>query len=332
MRFQYSLRFRPARGLFSLLLAVSAAGIIGDAKAAEVETFIIGAGKVAGVYYPTAGAICQVVNGARAAEDPTCVVVPGAGSKESLEALRAARTDFAIVQSDWQFWAQTGAEFFTDPTPFASLNGVMALYAEPLVIAARRDNSIKAMADLKGKRVSVGAPATAGRGMFEALIGALGWSMSEFAEVQELTTPQQTRALCNNEIDAAVYAVGSPSATLAALTELCDVSFVPLTGPEIEQLLTEKSFYRTAEIPAGIYTGVDAAVPTFGVGATLVTRAEVPDASVKAVVTAIFEKFDAFQALHPALTWLQETQMTREGLSAPLHPAAARFFASREGS
>lgn len=310
-----------ALGLFALSFA-----------AAADETITIGAGQVAGVYYPAAGAICQAVNGTLTEGGPTCAVIPGEGSKASLEALRAGRTDFAVVQSDWQFWAHNGAKFFNDPTPFTSLVSVFALHGEPLVIAVRRGGAIKALADLKGKRAGVGAPATAERGMMEALLGALGWSMSDFAQVQELAARQQTAALCNNSIDAAVYAVGSPSATLAALTGQCDVRFLPLTGPVVDKLLIENTFYRKVAVPAGIYTGVDTAVPTFGVGATLVTRADVPDAAVEALVTAVFENFDAFRSRHPALTWLEAEQMARDGLSAPLHPAAARYFANRGGS
>jgi TRAP transporter TAXI family solute receptor len=168
--------------------------------------------------------------------------------------------------------------------------------------------------------------------MMEALMGALGWSMSDFGEVQELAAPQQADALCNGDIDSAVYAVGSPSATLAALAARCDVSFLPLTGPEVDQLLAENKFYRTAAIPAGIYAGIDTAVPTFGVGATLVTRANMSETVVAALVTAVLENFEAFRALHPALTWLETDQMMRGGLSAPLHPAAARVFTEREGS
>ncbi|MCZ6845671.1 MAG: C4-dicarboxylate ABC transporter substrate-binding protein, partial [Alphaproteobacteria bacterium] len=123
--------------MISILLVVSVGGRTGGAKAAERETVIVGTGSVAGVYYPTAGAICQAVNGARGGGDPTCVVVPGEGSKQSLEVLRAELTDFAVVQSDWQFWAYNGAEFLADPTPFSSLNAVFALHAEPLVIAVR---------------------------------------------------------------------------------------------------------------------------------------------------------------------------------------------------
>jgi len=330
------MKVRHRSGLFAacclLVLALTVGWPAGGALAAAGETITIGAGKVTGVYYPAAGAICQAVNGARTEGDPTCSVVPGEGSKANLEALRAGLTDFAVVQSDWQFWAHSGAKFFTDPSPFTSLTSVFALHAEPLVIAVRRDSGIKALADLKGKRVGVGVPATAERGMVEALLGAFGWSMSAFAETHELAARQQTAALCNNSIDSAVFAVGSPSATLATLTAACDLSLLPLTGPEVDKLLSINTFYRKATVPAGIYAGVDIAVPTFGVGATLVTRADVPDAAVEAMVAAVFENFEAFRSRHPALTWLEAKQMARDGLSAPLHPAAARYFANREGS
>ncbi len=332
MHTHYRSWFFTALRLFAVLLGVTASGALSGVRAADGDTVVIGAGAVAGVYFPAAGAICRMMNNTRTGDDPTCVVVPGEGSKVNLEALRDGRLDFAIVQSDWQFWAHNGAEFFADSTPFSSLNSVFALHAEPLVIATRRGAGIEALADLKGKRVSVGGPGSAARGMMEDVLATLGWSMSDFAEAHELTPRQQTAALCDNSLDAAVYAVGSPSATLAALTAQCAVSIVPVSGEPIEKLLSEKPYYRSAAVPAAVYAGVDAAVPTFGVGATLVTRAEVDDATVAALVAAVFENFAAFRALHPALTWLDAEQMARDGLSAPLHRAAARYFASKEGS
>lgn len=332
IRAMLQMNFQSSFRLFAFLTAVCAFGAVVDARAAERDTVVIGAGQVAGVYYPAAGAICQLVNDAATADDPICVVIPGESSKASLQALRANRIDFAIVQSDWQFWAHSGADFFTDPTPFVSLNAVMSLHAEPLIIAVRGDSGITSLADLKGKRVSVGAPATAGRGMMEALMAAHGRTMSDFGEVQELATSQNAAALCNNSVDSVVYAVGSPSATLAALTATCAVSFLPLAGLEVDKLLIDNSFYRKAAIPAGIYTGIDEAVPTFGVGATLVTRSDVPKESVISVVTTVFENVEIFRSLYPALRWLKTDQMARDGLSAPIHPAASRYFADREGS
>ena len=139
MKFQSGLNFPAAYGLAALVLAVSVGGFANDATATEHQTFVIGTGKVAGVYYPAAGAICQAMNGVRESGDPTCTVVPGESSNANLAALRAESTDFAIVQSDWQFWAHQGAEFFADPTPFTSLRAVMALHAEPLVLPETPD-------------------------------------------------------------------------------------------------------------------------------------------------------------------------------------------------
>jgi len=211
-------------------LALAAAAVVlggGPAKAADAPTLLIGAGRISGVYYPVAGAICDIVNKARS-DGPTCAVVPGDNSKASLEALRAGRIDFAVVQSDWQFWAHRGADFFADPSPFAGLNAVLSLYAEPLVIAVRSESEITDLQGLKGRRVGVGAPGTAERGMMEALRGALGWSMADFAEARESPVKQQTAALCDDTIDAGVYAVGSPSALLAQVAAQCPIALLPI--------------------------------------------------------------------------------------------------------
>ena len=326
--------------LHNFLLAVAAVGVVGaaatvglaTARAADDAVFSIGAGKVTGIYFPVAGAICQMVNAARSGAEPTCVVVPGDGSQANLQALRARQLDFAIVQSDWQFWAHNGADFFADPTPFSDLNAVFALHAEPLAVAVRRDGAIAEFNDLKGKRVGMGNAASAANAMVRDFVSALGWSLGDLVVSPDLTAAQRSAALCAGELDAAVFAVGSPSATLAALASRCAVDFLPLSGPPVDLLLQEKPYYRTTEIPAGIYDGADAAVATFGVGATLVTRSDVPDAIVRSVVRAIFDDLARFRAQHPALTWLDADKMAASGLSAPLHPAAAAFYASREGS
>lgn len=315
--------------LATTLAALAAGG--GNAGAADAPTLLIGAGRVSGVYYPVAGAICDIVNKARS-DISTCAVVPGDSSKANLEALRSGRIDFAVVQSDWQFWAYRGADFFADSSAFIGLNAVLSLYAEPLVIAVRSDSDITDLDGLKGKRIGVGAPGTAERGMMEALRGALGWSMSDFAEVRESPTKEQTAALCKGDIDAGVYAVGSPSALLAHVTAQCPIALLPIEGPAVEKLLHDVPYYRAAKVPAGIYPGIDQAVPTFGVGATLVTRADVPEDTVAALVGAVMDNLAAFRALHPALTWLDGNAMSTAGLSAPLHPGAARAFAARKGS
>jgi TRAP transporter TAXI family solute receptor len=99
-----------------------------------------------------------------------------------------------------------------------------------------------------------------------------------------------------------------------------------VTGPAIDRLVAENSYYRTAVVPGGMYEGTDADTETFGVGATFVASADVPEDVVYEVVRAVFENFDQFRRLHPAFAHLKKEEMARDGLSAPLHPGAERYF------
>jgi len=99
-----------------------------------------------------------------------------------------------------------------------------------------------------------------------------------------------------------------------------------VSGPAVDKLVEENSFYRKATIPGGMYTGSDNDTQTFGVGATFVSSSEVPENTVYAVVKAVFENFSTFQKLHPAFSNLTKEEMIKDGLSAPLHPGAAKYY------
>jgi TRAP transporter TAXI family solute receptor len=101
---------------------------------------------------------------------------------------------------------------------------------------------------------------------------------------------------------------------------------VNVTGPAIDALIAENAYYRSATVPGGMYRGTDEDVATFGVGATFVTSANVSDEAVYTVVAAVFDNFDDFRGLHPAFANLDPKEMASAGLSAPLHPGAAKYF------
>ena len=101
---------------------------------------------------------------------------------------------------------------------------------------------------------------------------------------------------------------------------------VEVSGAEIDGLVKKHSYYRTAVIPGGMYTGSDDDVTTFGVGATFVSSSDVPEEVVYQVVKAVFENFSDFQRLHPAFAVLKKEQMIKDGLSAPLHPGAEKYY------
>ncbi len=298
-----------------------------DQAAAQEQQFIsIGTGGVTGVYYPTGGAICRLVNRNRKEHGIRCSVESTGGSVYNLNTIRAGELEFGVAQSDWQFHAYNGTSRFEDQGAFEDLRAVFSVHPEPFTVVARADSGIESFEDLKGKRVNVGNPGSGQRGTMEVVMEAYGWTMDDFALASELKAAEQSQALCDNKIDAMIYTVGHPSGSIQEATTACDSVLVDVTGPVIDTLVEENSYYRTATIPGGMYRGNADDTTTFGVGATFVTRADVPDEVVYTLVQAVFENFDDFKALHPAFANLDKAEMISDGLSAPLHPGAEKYY------
>jgi TRAP transporter TAXI family solute receptor len=157
-------------------------------------------------------------------------------------------------------------------------------------------------------------------------MGALGWTKADFKLASELKSSEQSKALCDNKIDAMVFTVGHPSGSIKEASTSCDSVLVNVTGPAVDKLVADNDYYRTATIPGGMYRGTDADTKTFGVGATFVTSAKVPEDVIYQVVKAVFENFDDFKKLHPAFANLKKEEMVKDGLSAPLHKGAVKYY------
>jgi len=301
---------------------------MGPAPAQAVDqTFVtIGTGGVTGVYYPTGGAIARLVNKTRKETGIRCSVESTGGSVYNLNAIRAGELDMGVAQSDWQYHAYHGTDKFTEAGPNKDLRAIFSVHPEPFTVVARKDSGITKFADLKGKRVNVGNPGSGQRGTMEVVMGALGWTMDDFKLASELKSAEQSNALCDNKIDAMVFTVGHPSGSIKEATTSCDSVIVEVAGPAIDKLVKDNDYYRTAIIPGGMYRGTDQDVKTFGVGATFVTSAKVPEHVIYNVVKAVFENFDDFKKLHPAFADLKKEEMIKDGLSAPLHKGAIKYY------
>ncbi|MBY6055417.1 TAXI family TRAP transporter solute-binding subunit [Leisingera daeponensis] len=298
-----------------------------SAPAALAQEYItIGTGGVTGVYYPTGGAICRLVNKGRKEHGLKCAVESTGGSVYNINTIREGELQFGVAQSDWQYHAYNGSSKFEEAGPFEGLRAVFSVHPEPFTVVARADSGISTFDDLKGKRVNIGNPGSGQRGTMEVLMEAKGWGMEDFALATELKAAEQSAALCDNQIDAMIYTVGHPSGSIQEATTACDSVLVTVDGEAVEKLVADNSFYRTATIPGGMYRGSDEDVQTFGVGATFVTSADVSEDAVYAVVSSVFENFEAFQKLHPAFTNLKPEEMIADGLSAPLHPGAEKYY------
>jgi TRAP transporter TAXI family solute receptor len=313
------------KATLGLALAVAAAFAAPEA-AAQQKYVTIGTGGVTGVYYAAGGAICRLVNKDRAKHGIRCSVESTGGSVFNVNTIKAGELDLGVAQSDVMFNAVKGLTQFKDAGAYGDLRAVMSLHPEPFTVVARKEANIKAFTDFKGKKFNVGNPGSGTRASMEEMLAAMNWKLGDFALASELKADEHGPALCDGKIDGFFYAVGHPSANIQDPTTSCGAKLVSLTGPAVDKLVKEKSYYAKATIPAGLYPNNPQATETYGVLATLVSSSKVSADSVYAVVKAVFDNFEEFKKLHPALANLKPEDMVKNGLSAPLHDGAAKYY------
>ena len=308
------------------LAALAVASLATPSAFAQQKFVTIGTGGVTGVYYAAGGAICRLMNKDRAKHGIRCSVESTGGSVFNINTIKAGELDFGVTQSDWQFHAMNGGKVFEKDGKHSDLRAVFSLHPEPFTVLSRKEANIGGVDALKGKRFNVGNPGSGTRASMEELMGALGWKLSDFALASELKADEHGAALCDNKIDAFFYGVGHPSANIQDPITTCGARLVPLTGAAVDKLVAGAPFYAKVNIPGGLYAGHPNPTPTYGVMATFVSSAKVPEATVYELVKAVFENFEEFKKLHPAFGALDPKRMIKDGNSAPLHPGAVKYY------
>ncbi|AWW33713.1 C4-dicarboxylate ABC transporter substrate-binding protein [Mannheimia varigena] len=307
-------------------LSFLASLVMGTASVQAAETFVtIGTGGQTGVYYVVGQSICQLVNRDSAKTGLKCNAPSTGASVANLNAIAAKEMDMGIAQSDWQYHAYNGSSSF-EGKKNDKIRAIFSLHPEPFTVMARIDANIKSFDDLKAKRVNVGDPGSGTRATMNVILAAKGWTDKEFKVASELKPAEMASVMCDNNLDAITYNVGHPNGALKEAAASCDAKLVPVTGPEIDKLVADHSYYAKATIPGGLYKGSDEPIETFGVYATLVTSSDVDADKVYNVVKAVFDNFDRFKRLHPAFEHLKQEEMIKNALSAPLHEGAARYY------
>ncbi|WP_442593954.1 TAXI family TRAP transporter solute-binding subunit [Parapusillimonas sp. JC17] len=303
------------------------AALAAPLPAAAQQKFVsIGTGGVTGVYYAAGGAICRLVNKDRSTHGLRCSVESTGGSVFNVNTIKAGELDLGVVQSDVGFNAYNGEGQFKDAGAFKKLRSVFSIHPEPFTVVARKEANIKSFDDFKGKRFNVGNPGSGTRASMEQLLKARGQGLDFFSLASELRPDEHGSALCDGKIDGFFYGVGHPSANIQDPTTTCGAQLVSLTGPVVDKLVEQYPYYAKVSIPAGLYPNNPQETNTYGVLATFVTSADVPEESVYQVVKAVFDNFEDFKKLHPALGHLEAKDMVKNGLSAPLHPGAEKYF------
>lgn len=307
-------------GLLFFGLATSAMG------AAEI---IIGTGSPAGIYYQAGRSICRLVNAGTDEHGIICGPKTSPGSISNLDQIRKGDLDFGMVQSDWQNHAYKGSGQFSQAGPDKNLRSLFSLHGEPFTVVARADSGIVRFDDLLGKRVNLGNLGSGQHATMEVVMAAKGWDKGVFSLANELPASQQAMALCQDRIQAMIYIVGHPNPSVEHATSVCQGRIVEVTGPEIDRLVNDNPFYAHVQVPGELYPGNPDPVATFGVKATLVVSSNLDSETVYQVVKAVFKNLDRLAEMHPAFADLKPQKMIHEGLSAPLHEGAHRYYIER---
>ncbi len=292
----------------------------------ETTSVIIGTGGVTGNYYPTGGAICKLVNRNKKTHGVKCSVESTGGSIYNLNALRAGELQLGLAQSDWQYHAYKGTSKFKSKGAFKDLRTLFSVHNDSFTLVARKDANIKTFDDLKGKRVNIGNPGSGQRGTMESLMEAKGWDRSVFKLASELKPAEQSKALCDNKIDAMVFTVGHPSGTIKEATTTCNSAIINLDDSIVKKFVKDNKYYSFAKIPGKMYRGNPNEISTFGPTATFVTTSKLSDKAAYVIVKAVFDNFEIFKKLHPAYSQLKKENMIKDGLNAPLHPGAIKYY------
>jgi hypothetical protein len=247
-----------------------------------------------------------------------------------LSAVRNGAIEVGLVGADWQYHAfqASGPVAFMD-VKFDNLRALFSLHGEAFTIVARRDAGIDGLDDLVGKRVNIGEPGSARRATMEMVMKAKGWTQKSFQLADELNEAEQFLALCQNRVQAFVTVVAHPNPAIAKAMALCRAKLVPVAGPVIDKLIAGKRFLAANRVPGGVYREMNGAVATFGVTLTAVSSSETGDDIAYAIVKAVFGDLEKLKRLHPALGYLLPGRMMTDGLSAPIHPGAVRFYRER---
>ena len=300
----------------AFLILFASLSLTSIAKSAEF--FTIGTGGPTGVYFQTGNAICKMLHKSAISAEH--------GRKKGTAKAYRCEFQFGVAQSDWQYHAVNGSSKW-EGKQFSNLRAVFSVHNEPFQIWARKKARIKDFAGLEGKVVNIGNPGSGQRGTMEELMKAMGVDNSFFKSTTELTSSEQVKALCDGKIDAFGYSVGFPNGAMEqAATCAAKASPINLTGSEVQGLINGADYYAQAVIPKGTYTGQKKDATTFGVKATVVTSADVSEELVYLVTKAVFENFDDFKKQHPAFGFLEKKNMIKDGLSAPLHPGAVKYY------
>ena len=310
-----------AAGLLAVAAVTTVAGCGGGDQAAQKQFLNIGTGGTAGTYYPIGGAMAEILNnnikGMNASAQST------GASVANINMLKEGSIDLAIVQNDITYYAVNGTEMFKD-NAVKNIKGIATLYPETCQFVTLDSSGIKSIADLKGKRVAVGAAGSGAEANARQILEAYGITYDDIT-VQYLSFGEGASALKDGNVDAAFVTAGYPTASVQDISSQNKIRLLPVGDKEADALIAKYPFYTKTTVPAGTYAGFDEEVKTISVMSMLVANDKVDDKLGYDIAKAIFTNLDRIVAAH-SVGKLITVEGAQKGMSLDMNAGAKKFF------
>jgi TRAP transporter TAXI family solute receptor len=309
------------RRSFGLLGAAVVAAVGSGAAVVAQEQLSIATGGTGGVYYPIGGGLAEIINNHIDGYSATAEVT--GASVENMGLIATGDADLAIALADTVAQAYSGTGRF-EGQQLPMIRGVASLYANMVHIVALESSGIETLEDLRGKRVSIGAPGSGTEVNTNAILEANGISYDDIDE-QRLNFNETADALGNGDIDAGFWSVGAPTSSIMNLATTQDIVIIALTEAELQAAMAADSTFTITTLAGGSYNGVDEDITVLGIPNVLTVSSEMPDDVAYAITKAMFENIADLQAVHPAA---KETTVdfTLSSSPVPLHTGAIRYY------
>ncbi|PJX13673.1 C4-dicarboxylate ABC transporter substrate-binding protein [Halomonas sp. 141] len=298
-----------------------AATMMAAALPASAQQLSIATGGTGGVYYPIGGGFAEMINnhidGAQATAEVT------GASVENMGLIMRGDADLALVLADTAYQAYTGTGDF-EGRQIENTRALASVYPNAVQLVTLAESDIHSIADLAGKRVSVGAPGSGTELNARALLEANGVSYSDFTP-QRLNFNETADAIRDGDIDAGFWSVGPPTSSILNLAATRDIRLIGLSDEEIANAQEVEAVFAPYELAAGMYDGMDEAVQTIGIPNVLVVNADMDEELAYQLTHLLFENIDELIAVHPAANDTT-VEFTMGSTPVPLHPGAIRYF------
>ncbi len=296
---------------------------VASSSSAAVAQLVMATGGTAGTYYPLGGAMAQLINSK--VKDVNITVQSTGASIANLRMINTKEVDLALVQTDTADYAWNGTEFFEKDGKLQGFGVIASLYPELIQIAVSADAGINSVADLKGKRVSVGAPGSGTEANARQILEACGLAYKDLRQVQYLSFAESAEAFKDKHIDAFFVTGGIPNAGIQDVATQHRIKILPVADDMFKNLHDRYGFYGQAVIPAGTYINQTEAVTTVAVQAMLIVRADLDAGLVYAMTRALFENLPELATAHAKGKEISLASAL-SGVSTPLHPGVEKYF------